>query len=122
MTGDMEEWFPAGTILYTETHDIPRIKIITKDHTYEMQASKFDPIMQVFSVLVDGTFQPSRYDSLERLLKLDEVSKSNLCSEREELLMIQVRALKKQLKVITRELANFKLKHNDERMIMFSGE
>lgn len=119
MTGELEEWFPAGTILYTESHNIPRIKIITKDHTYEMQACKFDPIMRVFALLVDGEFRASRYDSLDRLLQLDEASKDGKCSERERLLEIQKQALEKQLKIMVRELANLKLQHNDESMIMF---
>lgn len=120
MTGNLEEWFPGGVILYTESHKIPRIKIITKDHTYEMQACKFDPIMQVFALLVDGEFRASKYDSLDRLLQLDEASKDGKCSERERLLETQKKALEKQLKIMVKELANLKLRHNDESMIAFS--
>lgn len=121
MTGNMEEWFPGGTILYSESHKIPRLRIITKDHVYEMQACKFDPIMQVFSILVDGKHKPSKYDSLDRFMQLDEASKDGKCSERERILNIQNQALRKQLTILMRELANLKLEVDDTRMIMFSS-
>jgi uncharacterized protein YlxW (UPF0749 family) len=117
----MEEWFPGGTILYSESHNAPRLKIITKNHTYEIQASKFDPIMQVFSVLVDGRFQASKYDSLERLLKLDEVSKSGMCSEREQMLMDQVEELKNRIGDLIREREKIEQNCKDEKIVIFDG-
>jgi uncharacterized protein YlxW (UPF0749 family) len=121
MTNDMDEWQPGGVILYTEAHHIPRLKIITREHTYEIQACKFHPIMQKFAILIDKKFQASVYDSLERLLILDEVSKSDRCSEREQLLANQVEELKEQISVIMREKEKLERDKNDMSVIIFDG-
>lgn len=120
MTNDMDEWQPGGVILYTETHHIPRLKIITRDHTYEIQACKFHPIMQKFSVIVDKQHKASVYDSLERLLELDEASKSGFCSEREKILMDQIEALKEQNSLLVMEKEKLERDKNDMRII-FDG-
>jgi len=121
LTSDMEEWQPAGVILYTDVDHIPRLKIIANGHTYEMQACKFDPIMQIFSILVDGEFKPSKYDSLDRLLKLDEASKSGHCSEREQLLMNQIEALKQQIECIMKEKEQVEHEHKDLQVVIFDS-
>ena len=117
----MEEWQPAGIIMYTALDHIPRLKIITSEHTYEMQASKFDPLMQVFAVLVDGEFHASKHDSLDRLMQLDEASKSKKCSERERLLANQIKELKEQIMVIIEEKEQLEQKYNDSQIIIFDG-
>jgi uncharacterized protein YlxW (UPF0749 family) len=122
LTDNMEEWQSAGVILYTVMDHIPRLKIITQEHTYEIQADNFDPIMQIFAVLVDGEFRASKYDSLKRLLKLDEVSKSNRCSEREKLLANQIKVLEQQIVVLMEEKEELEHKYNDARIVMFDGK
>jgi len=121
MTNNMDEWQPGGVILYTETHHIPRLKIITREHTYEIQACKFHPIMQKFSILVDKQHKASVYDSLDRLIMLDEVSKSGKCSEREKILSDQVEALKEQISIITLEKEKLERDRNDMRVVIFDG-
>jgi len=121
MTNEMEEWQSAGVILYTEMDHIPRLKIITGGHTYEIQACKFDPIMQVFAVLVDGEFQASKHDSLDRLMKLDEISRSSKCSEREQELADQIDGLKEEIAMLMKEKEKLEHKYNDARLIIFDG-
>jgi len=117
----MEEWQSAGVILYTAMDHIPRFKIIMRDHTYEIQAHKFDPIMEVFAVLIDGVFQASKHDSLDRLMKLDEASKSGKCSEREQMLAKQVEELQERIVVLIEEKKRLENQYNDARMVMFDG-
>ena len=121
MTNDMEEWQPGGVILYTDSNHISRIKIITKEHTYEMQACKFHPIMKVFSVLVDGQFEASRYDSIDRLLKLDEVSKSKMCSEREKEISDENGRLEKRIHDLEEEIRQLELRLDDHKIIRFDS-
>lgn len=121
MTSNMEEWNPGGVILYTESKHLPRLKIITRDHTYEIQACKFHPIMERFAVLVDGRFEASRYDSIDRLLKLDEVSKSDNCSEREKMLSDQIKELQNQIITLEKENDNLEIRFNDRKIIMFDA-
>jgi len=115
------EWVNVGEILYTDSHNIPRLKFIMRDHTYEIQACKFDPIMQTFSVLVDGKFRASKYESFDRLLKLDEVSKSGMCSEREQLLMKQIDELKVQMDILMEENTRLNQKYRDAGIVIFDG-
>lgn len=117
MTGNSDEWFSSGVILYTETHNLPRIKIITKEHIYEMQASKFAPLMNIFSVKVDGEFRASRYDSFERFLELDKASKDGKCSERERLLSEQIDDLKNQINRLEKRNQMLKEECDDLRLI-----
>jgi len=117
----MEEWQACGVILYTIADHIPRLKIIMGDHTYEIQACKFDPIMQRFAVLIDGEFKASQHDSLERLLQLDEISKSRMCSEKEKLLMNQIEILKEQINNILNENRKLEQNYNDAKIIIFDG-
>jgi len=121
MTNTMEEWQPGGVILYTETHHIPRLKIITREHTYEIQAGKFHPIMHIFAVLVDGEFRASKHDSLDRFLKLDEVSKSDKCSEREQKLANEIYKLKLEISDLIKERERLQMKYNDAKVIIFDG-
>jgi len=116
----MEEWQSAGVILYTATNHIPRLKIITKEHTYEIQAHKFHPIIRVFAVLVDGEFHASIHDSLDRLIELDEVSKSDKCSKKEMELSCEIEALKEQIAELLEEKKRIQEKYNDARII-FDG-
>jgi len=115
------KWIRVGEILYTDSHNIPRLKFIMRDHTYEIQACKFDPIMQTFSVLVDGTFRASKYESFDRLLKLDEVSKSGMCSEKEQLLMRQIDKLKEQIDTLIKENTKLNQKYRDAGIVIFDG-
>jgi hypothetical protein len=121
MTNDMGEWQPGGVILYTDSQHIPRLKIITREHTYEIQACKFHPIMQIFSVLVDGRFEASKYDSLDRLLILDGVSKSDKCSEKEKLLADQIEVLKEQIENLIEDKTQLELRLNDRKIIRFDS-
>jgi hypothetical protein len=121
MTNDMGEWQSAGVILYTATNHIPRLKIITKEHTYEIQAHKFHPIMRVFAVLVDGEFHASIHDSLDRFLELDEISKSEKCSKREQALSDEIESLKGRIQELLDEKAHIQEKYNDARVIIFDG-
>jgi uncharacterized protein YlxW (UPF0749 family) len=121
MTSNMEEWQPGGVILYTESNHLPRLKIITREHTYEIQACKFHPIMERFAVLVDGKFEASRYDSIDRLLKLDEVSKSDKCSEREKMLADEIKELQNKISIIENEKDNLEIRLNDRKIIMFDA-
>lgn len=121
LTNTMEEWQSAGVILYTAMDHIPRFKIIMKEHTYEIQAHKFDPIMEVFAVLVDGEFRASRHDSLDRLMKLDEVSKSGKCSEREQVLAEQIETLQERIVILIEEKKKLENQYNDARMVIFDG-
>jgi len=121
MTSNMEEWQPGGVILYTESNHLPRLKIITREHTYEIQACKFHPIMERFAVLVDGKFEASRYDSIDRLLKLDEVSKSDKCSEREKMLADGIKELQNKISIIENEKDNLEIRLNDRKIIMFDA-
>jgi uncharacterized protein YlxW (UPF0749 family) len=121
MTSNMEEWQPGGVILYTESNHLPRLKIITREHTYEIQACKFHPIMERFAVLVDGKFEASRYDSIDRLLKLDEVSKSDKCSEREKMLADEIKELQNKISIIENEKDNLEIRLNDRKTIMFDA-
>ena len=121
MTSSMEEWQSAGVILYTAANHIPRLKIITKEHTYEIQAHKFHPIMQVFAVLVDGEFYASRHDSLDRFLELDKVSKSGKCSKREQDLADEIEMLKQRINELIQEKERIQSKYNDARVIIFDG-
>ena len=121
MTSSMEEWQSAGVILYTAANHIPRLKIITKEHTYEIQAHKFHPIMQVFAVLVDGEFHASKHDSLDRLMELDEVSKSSKCSKREMELSNEIDSLKERISELLEEKKHIQEKYNDARVIIFDG-
>jgi vacuolar-type H+-ATPase subunit I/STV1 len=118
---DVGEWQKVGDIYYITTYGIPRLKIDLNRHTYEIQESKFDPIMQVFSVLVDGKFQASRHDSLERLLHLDKVSKSDMCSEREQKLTERISDLERQITNLTNENRRLELKYNDAQLIIFDS-
>jgi hypothetical protein len=120
MTDDAE-WRQVGTILYTDSHEIPRLKIVNGKHTYEIQECKFHPIMRVFSVLVDGEFHASVHDSFERLMKLDEVSKSDKCSEKEHELTYEITKLKGEIVNLTKEIERIKMKYNDARVIIFDG-
>lgn len=121
MTNSMEEWQSAGVILYTASNHIPRLKIVTKEHTYEIQAHKFHPIMRIFSVLVDGEFHASIHDSLDRLMELDEVSKSGKCSKREKMLSDEIEVLKERIQELLDEKAHIQEKYNDARVIIFDG-
>lgn len=121
MTSSMEEWQSAGVILYTATNHVPRLKIITKEHTYEIQAHKFHPIMNVFSVLIDGEFYPSKHDSLDRFMELDKASKSDKCSKREQMLSEEIETLKKRIQELLDEKAHIQEKYNDARVIIFDG-
>ena len=121
MTNSMEEWQSAGVILYTASNHIPRLKIITKEHTYEIQAHKFHPIMRVFAVLVDGEFHASVHDSIDRFLKLDEVSKSGKCSEREQQLSNEIKILQDRIHDLEAEKQQLQVKYNDARVIIFDG-
>jgi hypothetical protein len=116
-----DEWISVGEIFYNESHDVPRLKFVMRNHIYEIQASKFDPIMQTFSVLVDGTFHASKYESLDRLLKLDEISKSRMCSEKEQLLIKQIESLKEQIDILTKENIRLDQKYKDAAIIIFDG-
>lgn len=115
------DWKPIGEILYTDTHKIPRLKITTDKHVYEIQEFKFHPIMKVFSVLIDGSFHTSVYDSLDRLLKLDEVSKSGMCSEREDKLQGRIKELEREIEILKNERDRFERNYNDERIIRFDS-
>jgi predicted ribosome quality control (RQC) complex YloA/Tae2 family protein len=117
----MEEWQSAGVILYTAANHVPRLKIITKEHTYEIQSHKFHPIMRVFAVLVDGEFRASIHDSIDRFLKLDEVSKSGKCSEREQQLSSEINVLQKRIHDLEVEKQQLQVKYNDARVIIFDG-
>lgn len=121
LTNDMEEWQSAGVILYTAMDHIPRLKIIMKEHTYEIQAHKFNPIMQVFAVLVDGEFRASKHDSFDRLMKLDEVSRGGKCSEREQVLAKQIEELQVRIVVLIEEKKKLENQYNDARVVMFNG-
>ena len=121
MTNDMDEWFPGGVILYTDSHNIPRIRIVTKNHTYEMQSCKFDPVMNVFSLFVDGEFRASRYDSLDRLLKLDEASRSGKCSARELELSLKITSLENQIKFLNKKIDELKICCDDMKLLQ-TGE
>jgi len=121
MTNDMDEWQSAGVILYTDMHQIPRLKIITKEHIYEIQACEFHPIMQIFSVLVDGKFYASRHDSIDRFLKLDEVSKNDKCSEKEQMLANDIEILKQRIDELLEEKRELQHKYNDAKVIIFDG-
>jgi hypothetical protein len=115
------EWRQVGTIFYTDSHEIPRLKIVNDKHIYEIQECKFHPIMRVFSVLVDGRFQASVHDSFDRLIKLDEVSKSNKCSEKEQKLSNEIHVLNIEILNLNKELERLKMKYNDARVIIFDG-
>jgi predicted ribosome quality control (RQC) complex YloA/Tae2 family protein len=117
----MEEWQSAGVILYTATNHIPRLKIITKEHTYEIQAHKFHPIMKVFAVLVDGEFHASIHDSLDRLMELDEISKNGKCSKKEMELSNEIEMLKERISELSEEKKHIQEKYNDARVIIFDG-
>lgn len=121
MTSSMEEWQSAGVILYTASNHVPRLKIITKEHTYEIQAHKFHPIMDVFAVLIDGEFYASKHDSLDRFMELDKASKSNKCSQREKMLSDEIDVLKKRIQELLDEKAHIQEKYNDARVIIFDG-
>jgi hypothetical protein len=121
MTSSMEEWQSAGVILYTATNHIPRLKIITKEHTYEIQAHKFHPVMQVFAVLVDGEFHASKHDSLDRFLELDQISKNGKCSQKEQMLSNEIDVLKERIAELLEEKKHIQEKYNDARVIIFDG-
>jgi len=115
------EWRQIGTIFYTDSHEIPRLKIVNGKHTYEIQECKFHPIMRVLSVLVDGEFHASVHDSFDRLMKLDEVSKSGKCSEKEQELTHEIHTLKIEISNLNSEIERLKMKYNDARVIIFDG-
>jgi len=121
MTSSMEEWQPAGVILYTAINHIPRLKIITKEHTYEIQAHKFHPVMSVFAVLIDGEFHASKHDSLDRFMELDKASKSGKCSEREQQLSNEIKILQDRIHDLEAEKQQLQVKYNDARVIIFDG-
>ena len=116
-----DEWKQVGTIFYTDSHEIPRLKIVNGKHTYEIQECRFHPIMRVFSVLVDGEFHASIHDSFDRLMKLDEVSKNNKCSEKEQDLANEIYKLKIEIARLTNEMDRLKMKYDDARVVIFDG-
>ena len=118
---DDDEWKQVGEILYTNSHKIPRLKIVNGKHTYEIQECRFHPIMRVFSVLVDGEFHASIHDSFDRLIKLDEISKSDKCSEKEQELANEIYRLKIEIAKLNSEMDRLKMKYNDARVVIFDG-
>jgi 16S rRNA G966 N2-methylase RsmD len=115
------KWVEVGKVLFSRNNNISTLRIELRNHVYEMQECRFIPVMEKFALLIDGIFTPSRYDSLERLLKLDEVSKSHMCSEKEKVLIEEIERLKLQLDQQNIELIKLKLQYNDARLVMFDG-
>jgi len=114
---DTEEWQSAGVILYTQINNVPAIRIITSKHVYEMQACRFDPIMQKFAMRVDNIFNSTQYDSFDRVLKLIDVSHSGYCSEREKKLSEEIELLKEHLHVLENELDIVRRERNDLSLV-----
>lgn len=109
------DWKECGNILFSNSYEINRYKIILNKKPYEFQSCYLEPVLSTFAIRVDNKFNPN-FDYLERLLNLDKSMNNGFLTTREEKLSMEIEKGRGEIKKLKEENYRLIIALNDEKL------
>jgi hypothetical protein len=121
---EISKWALIGEIFASEINKIERVKILINGSEYEMQLCYLEPLLQKFSLRINGEMNPdfdylSRFEEMERVMKLESNSTiEQALKDENETLKARAELLEQGIEIMRKALNDAQIKREP---IIFDG-